>query len=324
MGNRTNLPPLALAGVALAVLAALGISCSTGPDPVPAKVSREAIAAAEQMYRAPDLLPETAALPGHVGAAPAPFGEAGGRERPAQRPRLVMAVGHGAAAASQPFANGFATHCPDLEGVFATTSDREALELVLVGRADGALFAGPLTAADLQAGLRATPLGVELWAVAVAPDFPLPMLNRSDLRQVLSGEVADWSQLGLALGPVVVATPADQRLASSAARALICGDRFAATAVRLGSERDIAALVGRQRGAIGVVRVTAERLAGARLMPIDGATPTAAAFAAGAYPFGATLQLVTAGPAGTMAQRWLQFARTEAGREALGRSLLLP
>lgn len=195
----------------------------------------------------------------------------------------------------------------------------------MVGRADAVLFAGKLRPQDLHAGLRGNSIGTELWAVAVASDSPVRSLGHELLKQALTGEVIDWRPLGFELGPIAVVVPAHQATAARAARTLVPGNRFASSALHCGEPDQIAQQLRRQKGALAVVRVPAQGLgAGVRLLAIDGVSPTPAAFASGAYPYGVPLQLVTAGPATGVAQRWIGFAGSPEGRELLGQALGLP
>jgi hypothetical protein len=320
------LQPLALSGAAVALLAALGIGCTSAPDPDPRVTCRAAFAAARQHHQEPLLQPETAELP--PAAAPAPFGESARRTVAPARPRLLLAITEDARdALGSPVEHGFAAACPDVDAAFLALGEREALEVLLVGRADAALCAGRLSPQDQHAGLRGVPFGTELWAVAVASDFPVHSLSREVLRQVLTGELVDWGQLGFDRGPIAVVTPAHQATAARAARALVPGDRFASGALRLGDADLVARQLRVERGAIAVVRVPTSGLGlgtGVRVLAIDGVPPSPAAFAGGAYPYGLPVQLVTAGPVAGVAQRWVGFTGSRDGRELLGRTLALP
>jgi phosphate transport system substrate-binding protein len=189
---------------------------------------------------------------------------------------------------------------------------------------DFVVLGGSLSPRERHAGLRQTRLGLELFAIAVSPDFPLRSLSRSQVRQLLAGEVTEWGQLGYDLGPVTAVVPAERALAERAAKALIPGDDFAAAAVRVASEALVAEQVQRHRGAIGVVRVPSRpQESGLRLLPIDWTPPTPEAFGYGTYPFGVPVHLITSGQPDGAAQRFLQFAQSVEGRTMLSRTLLV-
>lgn len=305
------------AGLGLFVLAA---ACTVDPDP--GEVSRELGLAStpdlpdEQLPPAPPVaLLATAAVP---------LGETGLREELAARRPLDVAMGHDAAEIVDPaVAATFAGASPDLHGSFHDCTDREAVNLVLAGRAQCALLRGKLTARDLHAGLRQTQVGLELFAIAVATDFPARSLSRTQIRLLLTGQVTEWKQLGIDAGPVVVVVPADRRLAERAARLLIPGEAFGDGAVRTADDDELAQRL-RGAGTLGVVRTTEHQPPGRRLLPIDWTPPSAAAHASGNYPYAIPVHVVTPGQPMGRALQFLQFLQSPEGRDLLGRTLLLP
>lgn len=307
------------------LLAALTPACSMDSDPDPNEIRRELARSADWEPVIDDApVPFTVQL--EVAAvAPVPMAESNRRAQAAEREPVAIALGRNAAHCFGPVAQqAFAAACPDLHGSFVTCPDRTAVEQMMVGRLDFVLLGGSLSAREQHAGLRQTRIGVELFALVVAPDFPARSLTRTQVRQVLTGEVSDWQQLGYDAGPVVAVVPSDRELAERAARALILGDDFAAGAVRVASEREVADQMLRTPGAIGVVRITGQPMeAGQKLLQIDWTPPTPEAFTYGTYPFGSPVHLVTSGQPSTLALRFLQFAQSEDGRELLGRTLSL-
>ena len=307
------------------LLAALTAACTTGSDPDPNEIRKELARSAALQPTTDDApVPFTVQLEG-LAAAPAPMAESAAREQLVEREPVAVAMGRNAAHCFGPVAQqAFAAACPDLHGSFVTCPDRDAVEQMMVGRLDFVLLGGSLSAREQHAGLRQTRIGVELFALVVAPDFPARSLTRTQVRQVLTGEVSDWQQLGYDAGPVVAVVPSDRELAERAARALILGDDFGGRAVRVADEREVADQILRTPGAIGVVRITGQALeAGQKLLQIDWTPPTPEAFTYGTYPFGSPVHLVTSGQPSPLALRFLQFARSEDGRELLGRTLSL-
>lgn len=306
--------------------AAVLAACSTDPDPDPGEAWRRQSSQPQARLAVVDDSPVavSVALDGYFAAAPSPLVEVS-RQAVVERDRLVVALGRRAAACVDGATEqAFAGANPDLAGSFLACPDRDAVEQVLVGRVDFALLGGSLSAREMHAGLRQTRIGVELFALAVAPDFPARSLTRAQVRQVLTGQVTDWQQLGYDRGPVVAVVPADRELADRAAEALILGDAFAAGAVRVASERHVADQILRNRGAIGVVRVTGHPLeAEQRLLQIDWITPSLETFTYGTYPFGMPVHVVTSGQPADTALRFLQFARSEGGASLFGRTLSL-
>jgi len=202
------------------------------------------------------------------------------------------------------------------------SSDREAIELLMIGRADFGLIGGTLSQREMHAGLRQTQVGVELFALSVSPMSSVRSLTSSQVRQIFTGQVTDWQQLGFDSGAIVPIVPSDSQLAERAERTLIPGDSFTAKCLRVSSERHVADQVLQHAGAIGIVRVTAQaREPGQKLLQIDWTPPTPEAFGYGTYPFGIPLQVVTSGHPNRYALDFMAFAQSQEGRALLARTL---
>jgi phosphate transport system substrate-binding protein len=305
------------------MLLLLGASCDLGEDPDPREHRPRTFPLVSRAPAWDPAEPVVAEVDPHA-AAPAPRDES----RPpatAMAPRpLCVALGQNAAdAIDAELQHGFTALPPGRETTFVAHTDRDAIELLLLGRADFAVVGSQLSARDQQAGLQQTRLGVELFALAVAPDAPLRSLTRQQVRQILTGQVADWSQLGIAGDKIVVVAPADRGRADRAARALIPGDNFADTVVRVASNRHVADQILQHPGAIGIVTVGGEQVAGMKLLAIDWCPPTAEAFGYGTYPFGVPLHLVTPGRPVGDAVRFFDYLRSDAARARLATKVCL-
>lgn len=300
----------------------LATACTVDPDP--GEVSRELRLAAVSPRAADEVrLAEPVSLADSPPAA-APLAEVGSREAAPQRRPFDLAFGRGAAEFVDPAATAaFAAACPDLHGTFLGSSEREALNLVLAGRTQCALVRSSLTARDLHAGLRQTQVGLELFALAVPTGFPAHSLSRRQMQLVLTGQVTRWPEVGIDAGPIVVVVPAAREIAERASQMLLHGAAFAAGATPADDEEDLARELGRA-GAIGVVRATEPQAPGRRLLSIDWVPPSAAAHANGNYPYAIPLHMVTSGPPMGRARQFLEFLQSPAGRDHLGRTLLLP
>lgn len=252
--------------------------------------------------------PPEPAPPHHV---PAPAGETLGTVRTASPmpPTRDIAVVLGSNA--EGLHRFFAASDGDVTVRTTHLVDRSAIELMLAGRADFGIVALPLTGNDVRAGLHATLLGVELFALAVPGDLPLHSLDSPQVRGVLTGRITDWGQLGLPARPIVVVGPADRQLATRAARSLVPGDPLLASLVQADGDRGVFDRMLQIPGAIGIVRVAAAaRDPGARLLAIDGAQPCWLDWRNGSYRAGVPMTLVTVGqPSGTSRERLETYRR---------------
>jgi phosphate transport system substrate-binding protein len=309
---------------AVALLLFAHAACGLGADPDPRVIAARLDASrgpARQAFDGP--VPVVAELT--IEPPPAPLAEASLRQDLPERRATPVAVGRNAVhAIDSEVQRAFAAAQPGLENGFVAAGDREALELLLVGRADFGVVGAQLSMREQQAGLRQTRLGVELFALVVSPDVAVRSLSSLQVRQVLTGEVTHWQQLGYAGGAIVVVVPADRDLADRAARVLMPGDAFASSAVGVASERHVVDQLLQNPGAVAVVRLLDQPMeSGQKLLQIDWCAPTADAFDYGTYPYGLAVHLVTAGPPAGPGQQFLDFARSEAGRALLRRTLLV-
>jgi len=300
-----------------ALCLAVSPACTGGSDPDPRATAMSGEPRLPRVHDdGPRLVVADAIAPNAVPAAPA--GEVAPRAASPEPRRATVLLGHCAAPAIDcALGKAFA-------GETVPGSDRDAVEWLATGRGDFAVIGGQLSQRDLQYGLRGTRLGVELFALSVAPSSPLRSLSHQQVRQIFTGQLRAWSQLGLAGGDIVPVVPSEQAVAERAARALIPGDDFAASCRRVASERHVADQLLQDPDAIGIVRITdAPREAGQKLLQIDWCPPTLEAFGYGTYPFGLQITLVTRGAPAGCAQDFAAFTRSAEGRSLLGGTLLL-
>lgn len=203
----------------------------------------------------------------------------------------------------------------------AQAIDREAVSQLLLGRCDFAILGSALVPADLDAGLRQTKIGVELFALAVAHKHPARSLTRAQVRSLLAGQVVNWSDLGNDGGNIVALVPADRALRERAALAMIPGDPFGRDCMPVHDGELVRQL--QRPGAVAVVRIGAQPMPqGVRLLHVDWNPPTAESFAKGFYPFGLPIVLASAGEPSGAAADFVAFARQGAGRPALATAVL--
>ncbi|MBL9078373.1 MAG: substrate-binding domain-containing protein [Planctomycetes bacterium] len=300
----------------------LGAGCSIGDDPDPRLYAPLPMTVTRGPAWDPPVPVVAAVDPYAAPPSPAPLVE----PRPAApRPATTrIALGqHAVHVIDDGLQRGFDATASGHTAVFLPRTDRDAIDLLLLGEADFAVVGTQLSPREQQAGLQQSRLGVELFALAVAPDSPVRSLTRQQVRQVFTGAVTDWQQLGLPSGPIVAVAPAEQRKAERAARTLLPGDGFAESVVRVASNRHVADQILQHPTAIGIVTIDADKVSGMQLIAIDWCPPTPEAYEHGTYPFGVPVHLVTAGPPAGEARRFLDYLRGTA-REQLTARLCLP
>jgi hypothetical protein len=292
---------------------AMGVAAvvHTAPEPDPNAIELAAADAAAP----PPIEPLHATwLAGHV--APAPAGE--GRPAAAAIPPPIefaasptaLPVWRDVGLASFALGCGVQPLAPPCD------SDRDAVRRVLDGTTAFAVVAGPLHAGDGADGAIASPVGVEIYALVVAAQNPLPSLTRQQVRHLLSREAPDWRELGANAGAMVVYVPREADVAERATGVLMPGDRFSRACIPLADADMPQALA--QTNAIGVVRLRREPLpATLRAVPIEWNPPTVDAWRMGAYAYGLQFAVVTAGAPQGAAARLLARLRDADGAAAL-------
>ena len=324
MGNNQTLVQVAVAASCFGLMAV-----TMGPDdqPDPRAISQElhagatpALAAAD----APRLVVAEFAFSRQAHAAPAMETQSLEPERAAVAEMAVVVGLQATHGMDRSFFEAFGAYCGDVQGQPVPCTDRDAVEMLMVGRADFGVIGGQLSAREVQAGLRQTRLGVEMFALVMAPTAPVRSLSRQQLRQIFTGQVTHWSQLGLEGGAIVAVVPSERALAERAAKVLIPGDAFATTCVGVATERHVVDQLLREPGAVGIVRLASgPHEAGQKVVQIDWNAPTLEGFECGNYPFGIPMSLVTSGQPSGIAQRLLEFANGAEGKQLLGRTLMM-
>ncbi len=326
MGNNWTSKVAVGAGAFVALsmgLVTFGGSAEVDPNAVHAEVQ------AARRSPAPDWNRPAAPVVGELAhtraPAAAPLGEVAGRTQLEQRQLLTLAVGRNAASHLGDALTGtFRMSVPDLDLELRPHSDRDAIEMAMVAKVDFALIGGTLSERDRQAGLRQTRIGFELFGLAVPADSPVRSVTSQQVRQILTGQLRSWNELGYDLGPIRLFTPRDEAMRERAARTLIKGDGIHGAAELASDDAAVLAAVRGIPASIGVVRVREDALdERVRLLQIDWVAATADSFVHQAYPYGIPVQVITAGNPDARAQRFLEFAASEDGREVLSRSLIV-
>ena len=240
-----------------------------------------------------------------------PIGESVERIVPAAtiRSRVNAAFGSIACRMGAPLCQLQLADC-GVDLVWANVPDRDAIELLLIGKVEFAVVGSNLSDHDTSAGLQSTVLGAELWSLIVAEDCPLTSLTSQQVRLALTGQLRDWRDLGLPFGPLRVIAITDHGVCERAAGALMPGDALLESAPQVADDQDVVNQVLTAPGSLGLVRAsTVEEGAKVRLLRIDGTLPTTKEFAFGRYRASSPLVVATRGPAQGAALQYIEAAR---------------
>jgi len=199
----------------------------------------------------------------------------------------------------------------DLSSMSFTSTD-DAYRRLIVGDADLILVPAPTTSqldAAREAGmdLEVIPLATEGFFFLVGADNPVTSLSQTQLRQIYSGAITDWAQVGGTPGPIT----AYQQRSDSASQAAMTDLVMGATAMAPAPLQrtpgptgpiDAPAIFTGQDGAIGYAYGyyvnaiwsdwTDLEGQGIHLIGVDGVAPSASAVQSGRYPLTSSLAIV--------------------------------
>jgi phosphate transport system substrate-binding protein len=204
---------------------------------------------------------------------------------------------------------------PRFDLILQVDTDRNCVDRLMLGTAEVAVVASPLSRNELEFGLLEEQLGHIVVVPVVHPENPVFDLRRSVLSEILEGDLSSWKPLG---GP-------DRKIQRSCLTVARTPDpphdllRFVGKAregtLFMREERDILHLVRTDPDALGLVStVSLHGAQGVRGLEVDGVTGTLSAYLSGAWSLGTTYRVIRRPASSPPAEAWLRFlAGPEAG-----------
>ncbi|MFQ5503241.1 MAG: substrate-binding domain-containing protein [Planctomycetota bacterium] len=243
---------------------------------------------------------------------------------PRARPTLVLrATGFTRALVGKVLEAGFEAAYPSTDLVLLGSSERGAIQELILERAEAALVTMPLTAKERSRGLRCRLLGRHVLALVVHPRNPRRSVTEDQLRRMLTGELRTWSETGGARVELVLGPRGP--LLDRAAKLLVPGEGFARRwrSSAEDSERAVIAHVRQSSRALGVVGLAAlSRSGGVRVLDVAGTRPDA--HRQGRYRYSVDLYLVWRRDRSRALQGLLDFVRSSGAQHQLGTWLTAP
>jgi phosphate transport system substrate-binding protein len=184
--------------------------------------------------------------------------------------------------------------------------------------------------------LQRIPIGVDGLAVVVHATNDVANLTLLQLRDIYSGEVPDWVQLGGDEGEILLVSREEGSGSQRTFLDRVMGDEpMSLTAVVMPTGGDVVEYVGQNPQAIGYVsRANVTELlrppgvgtptptpaaTGVRVMPVEGLLPTTDNLLNQAYFLLQPLYLVSNGPPQGVARQFVDFVLSPAGQEIVAR-----
>lgn len=191
----------------------------------------------------------------------------------------------------------------------------KGLKAVLAGRVDVAGVARALSPEERSQKPWVAIIGYDAVGVWVNERNPLRGLTRAQLRDLFTGKITSWKQLGGEDRPVVACTePLDSEGATLATFQQLALDGAAFGPVKTRAHpSDCLALVASEPGAVTPASI-AFTFAGTRMVSIDGVAPEAKAIRTGDYFLTRPLLLVTREPPAGALRDFVEFMVSPEGQ----------
>ncbi len=171
-----------------------------------------------------------------------------------------------------------------------------AVEGVVNGQLEIGATARELTAAEKARRIDCTPLATDAVVVAVHQGVGVTDLTGAQVRDVYSGKITDWQQLGGLRAPIVAIDRNEDESAKIAMRAGVLGTTVVTpNAVTLPLESSVADALEKTPGAIGYLsfgQLIASDI-DADIVRVDGVRPDVESIASGRYPATRPFAVVT-------------------------------
>lgn len=235
-----------------------------------------------------------------------------------------------------PLAKGFAERCmADHPGVHIAVSESgsgNGVKSLINGTCHAAALSRFLTPGEMQAAVSRGVLpaihvvAMDALAVVVHPANPLSELSVTQVRDIFTGRVTNWQEVGGPDYPIVRIGRAPTSGTTQTFKALaLKGDTLAADTTIVASAAAVHDVVATAPGAIGFVGLA---FADARVktLALDGVRPDAASIADGSYPLARPLMFVTNGypPLGSPLHAYVTLHLTPVGQQIVSAAGFVP
>lgn len=188
-----------------------------------------------------------------------------------------------------------------------------------MGTADIGMSSANLTASQLSLypNLKPVPIAVDGIAVIVNPQNPVNNLTLNQVRDIFSGSISNWNQVG---GPNqkinVVNREAGSGTRDGMQKIVLKGSRFSSGGITQSATGAVRSYIAGDPNAIGYISF-AEVDNSVKTPGINGVIPTYNAIANGTYPIQRDLLLVTNGDPSGNAKAFIDFTLSPAGQAIL-------
>ncbi|HEV2010163.1 MAG TPA: substrate-binding domain-containing protein [Candidatus Limnocylindria bacterium] len=239
--------------------------------------------------------------------------------------RFLMSTGGGAQGQVTALTKRFTELHPGLNWIIENVGSDAGISLVVSKHSDLGAISRDLTAAE-KGTVTLDQLGVVGTGVAVNPDNPIKGLALAQIRQMFSGELTNWSQVG---GPDLLVRVFVRDITAATRQSfddyVFAGTTatYATAVATVGSNAEMIASIRSFAGGIGMATLKQATVDDPKLklLAIDGVPATMAALNDGSYSIRRPLYLVSPKDPATMkpeVKLFLDFVRSPEGQKILG------
>ena len=177
---------------------------------------------------------------------------------------------------------------------------------------------------DLKSPTQEWVVGLDGLVLVVSPDSPVSALTMQQMRDVISGKVRNWNQLGATAGPIAVHTLSSTSGTQEAiTRIFLAGDKAAPTVFRHAKQAGVIAAVARDPRSIGIIGLRAPR-SGLRALAVTtggrSILPDPLSVGSEDYPLTRRVYLHTGQMITALGRGFAQWVVSPAGQAAVERS----
>lgn len=239
--------------------------------------------------------------------------------------RFVVSTGGGAQAQVTALTKRYAELHPGASWEIENVGSDAGISLVSSGHSDLGAISRDLSAAE-RGMVSLEPLGIVGTAVAVNPENPVRALSTAQIRQIFSGAITNWKDIGgqdLAIRVLIREVTAATRQSFDEFVFAGASPTYVPAVATLGSNSEMIASIHSFVGGVGMITLkqTTVEDPKVRLLAIDGVPATMAALNDASYKIRRPLYLVYPKDSSTMKPEvlgFLEFVRSSEGQKILG------
>ncbi len=216
-------------------------------------------------------------------------------------------------------AEDFTDQHPGTRVLVSGVGSSAGIESVTRGSSDIGTSSRDLKPAEEELGLIDTPIAIDSIAVIVHPSNPVDALTSEQVRQIFSGEITNWSEVGGEDREIGLVNRDEASGTREAFHKIVMGDsKFDRSAAVLPGTGQVRSVVANAEIAVGYISL-GFATSDVKVLAIDGVVPTPETVRSGEYPIQRTLHFFTDGEPTGLALEYIDFILSEEVQEGVVR-----